>query len=305
MNSAAPSSRIWAEMALLGLIWGGSFLAIRTALDEIPFVTSVAFRVGLAALVLWIWVLVRRLSLPRDPRIWASLLIMGLLNNVLPFLLMAWGQLHIETGLTSILNAGTAIFGVLAAAIFLADERLTARRALGVCTGFLGVATAIGLHNLAAFDIRSLAQLAVVGGTVCYALAGVWARLRLKGLAPQVQAAGMLTGSTLVMVPAALWIDGLVIPTQGATWLAIFYYAVVATALAYLLYFRILAAAGSGNTMLVTLLVAPVAIVLGALVRDEVLAPSVYLGFALLALGLVILDGRLLRRRRRTSNPSA
>ncbi|WP_298433228.1 DMT family transporter [uncultured Jannaschia sp.] len=305
MTSAAPTSRVWAEMALLGLIWGGSFLAIRTALDEIPFVTSVAFRVGLAALVLWVWVLVRRLPLPRDPRIWASLLVMGLLNNVLPFLLMAWGQLHIETGLTSILNAGTAIFGVLAAAIFLADERLTARRALGVCTGFLGVATAIGLHNLAAFDLRSLAQLAVVGGTVCYALAGVWARLRLKGLAPQVQAAGMLTGSTLLMIPAALWIDGVVIPSQADTWLAILYYAVVATALAYLLYFRILAAAGSGNTMLVTLLVAPVAIVLGALVRDEVLAPSVYLGFALLALGLVILDGRLLRRRRRASNPSA
>ncbi|UWQ17012.1 DMT family transporter [Jannaschia sp. M317] len=291
------TSRAWGELMLLALIWGGSFLSIRVALDEIPFVTSVAFRVGVAALVLWGWVALRRLPLPRDPRIWGALLVMGVLNNVLPFSLMAWGQLHIETGLTSILNAGTAVFGVLAAAIFLADERLTPRRALGVTIGFFGVAVAIGLENLSSFDLRSAAQLAVVAGTICYALAGVWARTRLTGLAPQVQAAGMLTGSSLVMVPAALMIDGIVVPQQSDTILAVGYYAVVATALAYLLYFRVLATAGSGNVMLCTLMIPPVAILLGAWVRGEVLAPTVYLGFALLIAGLLILDGRLFRQR--------
>lgn len=288
-------NRAWAELALLSLIWGGSFLAVRIALDEIPFVTSVAFRVGLAALVLWAYVLARRLPLPRAPRTWAALGVMGLLNNVLPFSLMAWGQLHIETGLTSILNAGTAVFGVLAAAIFLADERLTARRAAGVLLGFAGVATAIGLHNLASFDLRSAAQLAVVAGTVSYALAGVWARTWLQELSPQVAAAGMLSGASLVMVPAALWIDGVALPREAGTIAAIGYYAVVATAGAYLLYFRVLAMAGSGNLMLCTLLVAPVAILLGAWIRDEALSSEVYLGFALLALGLAIIDGRLLR----------
>ncbi|MEM7642297.1 MAG: DMT family transporter [Pseudomonadota bacterium] len=295
MTPASPSARAWTELLLLGLIWGASFLAIRTALDEIPFVTSVAYRVGLAALVLWAYVLARRLPLPRNPRLWAALFGMGLLNNVIPFSLMAWGQLHIETGLTSILNAGTAIFGVVAAAIFLADERLTARRAAGVAIGFLGVTTAIGLENLASFDIRSAAQLAIVAGTVSYALAGVWAKTRLAGLAPQVQAAGMLTGSSLIMIPAALLIDGPVLPSQPDTWIAILYYAIVATAFAYLLYFRVLAMAGSGNLMLVTLLIPPVAILLGVWIRDEALSPNVYAGFALLALGLAILDGRLLR----------
>ena len=105
----------------------------------------------------------------------------------------------------------------------------------------------------------------------------------------------MLTGASLLMIPAALWIDGPVLPRQADTVLAVGYYAVVATALAYLLYFRVLAMAGSGNTMLCTLLIAPVAILLGAWVRDETLAPDTYAGFALLAAGLAILDGRLLR----------
>jgi drug/metabolite transporter (DMT)-like permease len=297
--SAAPSPRAWIELGLLGLIWGGSFLAIRTALDEIPFVTSVAWRVAPAAMLLWAYVAIRGLPLPATLRAWGALLMMGLLNNVIPFSLMAWGQLHIETGLTSILNAGTAVFGVLAAALLLPDERLTPARALGVTLGFLGVATAIGLGNLATLDLRSLAQLAVVAGTVSYALASVWAKTRLRGLAPPVQAAGMLTASTLVMVPAAFWIDGPVLARQADTWFAIAYYSGAATALAYLLYFRVIAMAGSGNAMLTTLFIPPVAILLGAWVRGEVLSPNVFLGFALLALGLAILDGRLLRALRR------
>ncbi|MEM8849903.1 MAG: DMT family transporter [Pseudomonadota bacterium] len=304
MTHASPSTRAWAELLLLGLVWGASFLAIRTALDEIPFVTSVAYRVGLAALVLWGYVLARRLPLPSAPRAWAALFVMGLLNNVIPFSLMAWGQLHIETGLTSILNAGTAVFGVVAAALFLADERLTARRAIGVTIGFLGVTTAIGLENLASFELRSAAQLAVVAGTISYALAGVWAKLNLKDLAPQVQAAGMLTGSSLVMIPAALLIDGPVLPGQADTWIAILYYSIIATAFAYLLYFRVLAMAGSGNLMLVTLLIPPVAILLGVWIRAEALSPNVYAGFALLALGLAILDGRLLRALTRAATRS-
>jgi drug/metabolite transporter (DMT)-like permease len=303
MTSTDMTTRAWAELLLLSLIWGASFLAIRTALDEIPVATSVAYRVGLAALVLWVWVAARRLPLPRTPRVWGALLVMGLLNNVVPFSLMAWGQLHIETGLTAILNAGTAVFGVLAAATLLPDERLTPRRAFGVTLGFLGVATAIGLESLASFDLRSAAQLAVVGGTVSYALAGVWARRTLAGLPPQVQAAGMLTGASLAMIPAALLIDGAVLPHEPATILAIVYYAVAATALAYLLYFRILSMAGSGNLLLCTLLVAPVAILLGAWVRGEVLPADIYLGFALLALGLAVLDGRLLRAARRLATP--
>ncbi len=285
------SALAWFELILLGLIWGASFLAIRVALDTIPVMTAVFHRVFWAALALWAVVLLRRETIPRDPRIWGAFLVMGLLNNVLPFSLMAWGQLYVDTGLTSILNAATAIFGVLVAAAFFPDEQLTKRRAVGVALGFGGVSTAIGLHNFLGFSLQSAAQLAILAGTVSYALAAVWARLRLSGLAPQVAAAGMLSGSTIVMLPVMLVVDG--VPSFDlpmTTWLAVAYYALVATAGAYLLYYRVLAAAGSGNLLLVTLIIPPVAILLGAYVRHETLAPNAFIGFAILALGLLILS---------------
>lgn len=278
---------------MLAFIWGGSFLSIRLALNEVPFVTSVAHRVFWAAVILWAYVALRRLPLPRDPKIWGALFVMGLLNNVIPFSLMAWGQLYIPTGLTSVFNAGTAIFGVVIAALILSDERLSTRKVVGSVIGFVGVATAIGLDSLRNFDITSVAQLAVIGGTISYAFAGVWARINLSGLTPQVAAAGMLTGSSIVMVPAAFLIDGTPSFNLSATAFgAIAYYVIFATAGAYLLYYRILAAAGSANTMIVTLLIPPVSIVLGALVLGETLSPNVYAGLALLAVGLLILDGR-------------
>ena len=290
------STRAWGELTLLALIWGGSFVSIRIALDEVGPLSSVAYRVSLAMIVLWAAVVFMRLRIPRSPRIWGAFLVMGVLNNALPFTLMAWGQLYIESGLTSIFNAATAIFGVVAASLFFADEHLTGRKLAGVLIGFAGVATAIGLENLRAFDIQSLAQLAVIAGTICYALAGVWARKMLGGQPPQLAAAGMLTGSTLVMIPLAWSVEGpLTLDLAPRTLIAISYYAFIATALAYLLYYRVLGMAGSGNLMLVTLLVAPVAIVLGALILGERLEPAAYLGFGLLALGLSLIDGRIWR----------
>lgn len=298
MTQTSLSPRAWAELALLALIWGGSFLAIRTALDQIGPLTSVLWRTGLAALILWPVVLIRGQPVPRGARVWGTLAVMGLLNNVLPFSLMAWGQLHIPTGLTSILNATTAIFGVLVAAAVFADERLTARKALGVGLGFAGVVTAIGPAELLSLDLTSTAQLAVVAGTFCYACAGAWARLHMRGLPPLTAAAGMLTGATAIMLPLALSLEGPPdLSLAPATMAGIFYYAVIGTALAYLLYYRVLGMAGSGNLLLVTLLIPPVAIVLGALVRDETLQPSAYAGLALLAAGLLMLDGRLFRLR--------
>lgn len=294
MTQTSVSTHAWALMASLGAIWGASFLAIKVGLEELPFLTLVAHRVIWACLILWIYVLLRRLPIPRDPRIWGAFAVMGLLNNVIPFGLMAWGQQFIETGLTSIFNAGTAIFGVLVAAAVFADERLTPRKALGVLVAFFGVSVAIGLDAFRQFDIRSLAQLAVIGGTISYAFAAAWARKTMAGLSPQVSAAGMLTGASLIIVPVAIVIDGVPqVPALPQTWAAIGYFGVIGTAIAYLLYYKIIAQAGSGNAMIVTLLIPPVAITLGALVLGERLAPEAFAGFALLALGLIILDGRL------------
>ena len=299
------SRRAWAELLLLALIWGCSFLSIRIALNEVPVVTAGLHRTFWAMLVLWAAVWWLRLPIPRDPRLWAAFLVMGLLNNVIPFGLMAWGQLHVETGLTSILNAATAIFGVVVAALVFPDERLSARRVLGVALGFLGVILAIGPEALTGFDLRSAAQLAILGGTLSYGLAASWARLRLGHLPPQVAAAGMLTGSTVILLPAALIIDGPVqFALQPVTWAAIAYFALFATAGAYLLYYRVLAMAGSGNLLLVTLIIPPVAVIAGALVLNERLHATAYLGFALLALGLLTLNGTLRWRRKRAIDPA-
>lgn len=299
------SPRAWFALVTLSFIWGASFLSIRIALDEIGPLTTVAHRTGWAMLILWGFVLIRRLAWPRGWRVWLAFLVMGLLNNVIPFSLMAWGQLHIESGLTAILNASTAIFGVLAAAIFLADERLTGRKAVGVTVGFVGVSVVSGIEAVKGFDIRSLGQLAIIGGTISYAMAGVWARKTLGHLNPAVAAAGMLTGASIITIPMAYVFEGpLSLSLQPRTWAAIGYYAVVATAIAYILYYRILAMAGSGHLMLSTLLVAPTAIILGAIVLAEALPMQAYAGFVLLALGLVILDGRLWQtRKHRTGCP--
>ena len=286
--------RAWIDLALLALLWGGSFLAIREALDEIGFLTSVAHRVTWASIMLWIIVAARRLAVPRSLRAWSAFFVMGCLNNVIPFTLMAWGQLSIESGLTAILNATSAIWAVLVAALFFADERLTMRRAIGVLIGFLGVSTAIGLQNLASLELRSLAQLAVIGGAISYAFAGCWARARLQDQSPLVAAAGMLTCSTLVMLPLSGALEGpLEFDLSLSTWAAIAYFALAATAAAYILYYRILAAAGAGNLLLVTLMIPPIAILLGSWARDEALTSGAYLGFALLGAGLLVLDGRI------------
>ncbi|MCE0504850.1 DMT family transporter [Roseivivax sp. GX 12232] len=291
------SARAWIELTLLAIIWGASFLAIRTALDEIGPLTVVFFRVGIAAVVLWGWIWLRGLPLPKGAALWRAGLVMGLLNNVLPFTLMAWGQLHITTGLTSILNATTAIWGALVASLAFADERLTPRRALGIALGFGGVAMAIGPAALGGLELANLGQFAVIAGTLSYALAGVWGRRHLSNLRPEVAAALMLTGASALILPLMLAVEGLP-PLQLApiTLTAVLYYAVIATAFAYLLYYRILAMAGASNLMLVTLMIPPIAIALGALVRGETLPPNAWAGFGLLALGLLVLDGRVWAR---------
>jgi len=314
MSDPTPSPsldpRAWTELILLALIWGASFLTIKLALDEVPVFTLVAHRVAWACLVLWAYVWWCGFAMPKDARTWGALLVMGLLNNAIPFTLMAWGQQFIETGLTAIFNAATAVFGVTVAAAIFKDERLTLLRGVGVAVAFLGVAVSIGLDSLARFDLRSLAQLAVLAGAASYALAAAWARARLGPLAPQVAVAGMLTGASLIVLPLALIVDGPpTVPRDPITYAAIGYVAVFGTALAYLLYYRILAAAGSGNTMIVTLLIPPVAILLGWLILDEHLTGHALLGFALLAAGLALMNGRARgardRGRRAPARPSS
>jgi drug/metabolite transporter (DMT)-like permease len=287
----------WALLALLAVIWGGSYLSNRIALEDVPVFTTVAFRVGGAAIALWVYVIARKLPVPLTPRLVISFLIMGILNNVIPFTLIVWGQQHIPSGLAAILNATTAILAVLIAAFAFADERLTPTRAAGVLTGFIGVIVIVGWAAVTRFDITSLGQLAMLGAALSYAISGNYGRIALAGLRPEVSAAGMLTAAALIMIPAALWFEGL--PTLNyapATWAALAYLAFLSSALAYVIFYRILTLAGAGNQSLVTLLVGPVAVAMGAVVYGETLHFNEYAGFAIIALGLLLIDGRVLRR---------
>ncbi len=284
----------WGLLVLLALIWGGSFPANRAALAEVPVLTVVAIRVAGAAVIMWAWVLAAGIAVPRGGRWVAVFLGLGLMNNALPFTLIVWGQSHIASGLAGILNAATAVFGVLVGALVFADERLTGAKAAGVALGFAGVVVAIGAENLHHLDLTSLGQLAVLGAALSYAVTTAAARRLLRGVAPQVSAAGMLTGAAVVMLPLALWADGLpAMDYAPRSWGALAYLAAVSSAFAYVLYYIVLARAGASNVSLVTLMVAPVAILLGAGLFGERLGWEAYAGFALLALGLLVIDGRL------------
>ena len=301
-----PPLRAWIELTLLSTIWGASFFSIEIAQAELGPVTVVLFRVAPAAVLLWLVAAARGLAVPRRPAVWLGFLVMGLLNNAIPFTLMSWGQTRIDTGLVSILNATTALFGVLVAATVFADERLTPRRLGGVLLGFAGAVAAIGPGSLGTLDGTSAAQYAVLAGALSYALASAWAKARLGALPPVVAAAGMLTGSTALMIPLTLAVEGMpTLALAAPTWAAIAWYSGLGTAGAYLLYYRVLGMAGAGNLMLCTLMIPPIAIALGAGFLGEALGPGAFAGFALIALGLAAIDGRLLGRLRSIRAPQA
>lgn len=286
--------RDWGLLILLSFLWGGAFFLAAVAVREVPPLTIVLARTGIAALVLAAvirpggdaWPLLRR-AVP-------AFAIMGLLNNLVPFSLLFWAQTMIPSGLAAILNATTPIFSILVAHVVLADERMTAQRAIGIGFGFLGVVVLIGHPGLAGEGLALTGMLACLGAALSYAVSGAFGRVMLKGVRPEVSAAGMLTAASLVLVPAALLVDGLpdAMPSP-ATWAALAYLALAASAVAYILFYAVLTLAGAGNLGLVTLLVAPVAIVLGALLFGERLSAGALAGFGLIALGLAVLDGRI------------
>jgi drug/metabolite transporter (DMT)-like permease len=225
------------------------------------------------------------------------MLLLALLNNAVPFTLFGWGQTHIASGLASILNATTPIWGVVVAHLFTQDERMTPRKIAGVLLGFAGVATMIGPALLTNIGTDGLAQLACIAASLSYALAAVWARrFRRMGLSPMSVTTGQLTAGALMMLPVAFLVDQpWTQPFPPLTAVAsITALALLCTAFGYVLYFRLIDRAGATNALLVTLLVPPVAILLGALFLSEQLAAQDFIGLALIAVGLAAIDGRLL-----------
>lgn len=279
---------------------GGSYFLIEVALLEIGPLHIALGRVGLAALALTAFVYASGRRMPDAAGTWLALFVMDGLNNVIPFSLIAWGQVHIDSAMAAILTATAPQFSVCLAHLLTSDEPLTPARLGGVLIGLAGVIVLIGSSALEGIGWRNLGQLAVVGASVSYACASVFGK-RFKALAPSVAAAGMLTGSTVVLLVLVLAVEGASLPRAGLTSVAaVVALALSSTALAYLIYFRILAAAGATNLLLVTFLIPVTAVALGVLVLDEQLHRNDLSGTALIFAGLAAVDGRAvfwLRRR--------
>lgn len=302
-RSQSMGSAEWAMLIALSILWGGSFLFIGIAVKAVPPLTIVLARVGIAALALN---LVLRLSgqrLPLDGRVWAAFAVMGFLNNLIPFSLIVWGQARIPSGVASVLNAMTPVFTVIVAHFLTSDEKLTGNRLAGVALGLAGVAVMIGPAALAGAGADVIGAFAVLLAALSYAFSGIYGR-RFRGfrLSPLVVATGQLTATTMMMAPLALVVEQpwtLTAPGPGPV-AAIVALALASTALAYILFFRILTAAGAVNLSLVTLLIPVSAVLLGAAFLGETIAMRQLAGMGLIGLGLLAIDGRLFAAMRRS-----
>ncbi|WFE74899.1 DMT family transporter [Roseinatronobacter sp. S2] len=305
----------WAMLLALATIWGGSFFFNSIAVAELPVFTVVVCRVALAAVILLALLRLRGVRMPRDRHVWAAFFGMGLLNNAIPFSLIVWGQQHIASGVASILNAATPLFTVILAHLMTRDERLSGGKAAGVVIGFAGVGVMIGADALRDLGVNVVAQLMCLAAALSYAFAGIYGRrFRAMGISPISTATGQVVASSLILLPVMMVLDRpwtLAVPSMAAI-LALIGVAVISTALAYVLYFRILATAGATNLLLVTFLVPVSAIILGTVFLGEVLLPRHMAGIALIGAGLAAIDGRpwagimsVTQRRRKATYPTS
>jgi drug/metabolite transporter (DMT)-like permease len=299
----------WVMLLTLSVLWGGSFFFVGVAVTALPPLTIVVLRVGIAAVILNLAVRVMGVEMPVNRKTWAAFFNMGMLNNVIPFCLIAWSQTHIASGLAAILNATTPLLTVVVAHELTDDEKMTGNRLVGVLVGLAGVVIMIGPAALHGFGTDVVAQLAVVAAALCYAFAGIYGRRFWRmGIAPIATATGQVSAAAVALLPAVLWFDRPweLAPPGWAVCGAVLTMAIFSTALGYVLYFRILATAGATNLLLVTFLIPVSAIIAGTAVLGEQLALRHFLGMALIGAGLAAIDGRLLalaRRRRTAAEP--
>jgi drug/metabolite transporter (DMT)-like permease len=285
----------WTLLITLSILWGGSFFFVGISVLGLPPFTIVVLRVGLAAIALNAIVHMMGFRMPMYRRVWTAFFGMGLLNNMIPFSLIVWAQTHIASGLASILNATTPLFTVIVAHLLTKDERMTVWRFTGVVVGFTGVVLIIGPEALQGLGADIVAQIAILTAALSYAFAGIFGRrFRAMGIAPLVTATGQLTASTIVMIPLAIVVDRpWMLPMPGLEiWGAVLGLVLLSTALAYILYFRILATAGATNVLLVTFLIPVSAILLSTTILGEQLEPKHFTGMGIIGLGLAMIDGR-------------
>lgn len=287
---------LWLLLVLLSLLWAGSFLFVGLAVREVPPLVLVMARVVIAAAALVPIHLVLIGRLPGRFRFWTDVAVMAVINNAIPFTLIATGQTMIASGLASVINATTPLFatGLMAAAGL---DRLLPHKVAGIMAGIAGVAVLKG-GSLATPGTEALGILCCLGAALCYGLSSLWVTVRLAGVPPMTMATGQLLCSAAMMAAVAFAAsDPTVLPTASATtWLALSGLGLLSTAVAYLVFFHIVARAGAANVQLVTLIIPVTAIIMGHVFLNERLDGQELTGAAIIIGSLVIIDGRLLRR---------
>ncbi|HVZ28290.1 MAG TPA: DMT family transporter [Rhizomicrobium sp.] len=290
------SAKNWGLLFFLALLWGSSFLFYKILVAVLPPVTVVLGRVGIAAIAMNLWLLAARQTLPLQGSLWRRFLLLGFLNNVLPFILIAWGETRIDSGMASILNATTPIFMVAVAHWKTEDEKLSWGKVVSISCGILGVIVLAG-PDAARNPSSFWGELAVIGASCTYGFGGVYSR-QFKDLPPLVAATGQTSAATILLVPLSLLIDHpwALAPPGAAVWLSLLAFAVINTALAYVVYYRMLADTGVTYISLVTFLIPVVALLLGAAILQEEITLRGLAGMAVIGLGLAAIDARPLKR---------
>ena len=296
------SPAIWTMLLLLGIVWGASFLFGRIALREIEPLHLVLMRVTLAAAALILFMLATGRRFPPGKRFLVEILGLSILNNIIPFSLILYGQKELGAGLASVINAMTPVWTLLIANWLTSDEKLTPRKIAGVVLGFAGVAVLMGGDALTGLGASLTAKLAALGATISYGFASIYGK-RFRSVPPIAVATGQLTGSTILMFAICALTVGMprISGYSPDVFWSVIAFALVCTAFAYILFFRILSAAGATNVSLVTLLVPVFAVLSGIFVLGETLSPWHVAGMVLIGLGLLVMDGRVRFPRRTTT----
>ena len=291
------NSKNWILVLLLGFLWGASFLFVEILLNYISPFMIVYLRVSLASIILILYIILCKIKLELSFLLIFNFFIMGMLNNVFPFLLITYGQQTVSGGLASILNANTSFLTILLASLILKNEPLTKSRMIGVLIGIIGVIIVIGYENMSGFFNNQVGKILILLSGLSYAFAAIFAKVRLQSVKPEVAATGMLTMSTLILSPFIILFYGNEILSLNL--ISISYsllFAVICSVLAYLIYFKILVSTGAGNLLICTIIIPPSAILLNAIIIGELINVNEFIGLIVIILGLLILDGRLIKK---------
>lgn len=270
----------------LATLWGASYSFIRVGVTTIPPITLIAVRTLIAGGLLALWIVARGIPIPIEPAVWRRFSVQALLNSVLPFTLIAWAQLYVQAGVTTILNSITPVLAFLALWAINGPKEVTARKCLGVVAGMVGICLVMGSSVLHGVGDQLLPQLAIVAASACYAGASLYGRL-FAGLSPVVPAAGSLLLGSVVLLPASFLIDHPWTLTPSLQSIcALLALAVFSTALAFVIYFRLLQTLGSVATTAQSYLRVPIGVGIGVLFLDESMSSTIWVGLACVVLGV-------------------